>query len=145
MFSCPSIPIFCVLRPWPMVMCFNRSEFPRPTHHPYCQHSAAKRHGSMGLEQTCYHEHRFSQAHSHTYIQADTTLFVKHVGISVVYFSCFAVGRFIQEVLVWAVGQPLPVPLAQSTVPPPTKPSQTLWTHSLILATWGEALEVRCW
>lgn len=46
-----------------------------------------------------------------------------------------------QEVLVWAVGQPLPVPLAQSTAPPPTKPSQTLWTHSLILATWGEALE----
>lgn len=70
---------------------------------------------------------------------------VKHVGISVVYFSCFADGRFIQEVLVWAVGQPLPVPLAQSTAPPPTKPSQTLWTHSLILATWGEALEVRRW
>lgn len=50
-----------------MALWFNRSEFPRPTYHSYCQHSAAKRHGRMGLEQTCYHKHRFPN-HTDTYI-----------------------------------------------------------------------------
>lgn len=31
----------------------------------------------------------------------------------------------------WAAGQPLPAPQAQSTAPPPTNPSQTPWTRSL--------------
>lgn len=42
-------------------MCLTRPEFPCSTHHPNCQHSAAKRHGRMGLEQTRYHKRRFEQ------------------------------------------------------------------------------------
>ncbi|KAK2835247.1 hypothetical protein Q5P01_015731 [Channa striata] len=45
------------------------------------------------------------------------------------------------QALGWAVDPPLPVPQAQSTVPPPTKPNQTLWTHSLTLETWVETSE----